>query len=73
MVEPCVHALNTMQASKRTLSEAVELWIELIQRMPAGDGRQLASNRGRQLLTSGLALCANCLDPRFDFNQQFFD
>ena len=55
-----------MQRHCTTLAEAVEIWVELLQRIPRNvGGYNLVVERSRQALECPFFLLANVLDPRF--------
>ena len=65
MVEPVVTALHLMQSACRTLGEAVEIWMELIERVPPGDSRKMVVERAGPILADGRALLCNIMNHRF--------
>lgn len=66
LFDPVCHALNKMQCATTTLSEAVEIWIELLQKAPKkAGGYDLLVARSKQALECPFFLLANVLDPRF--------
>lgn len=66
LVDPIAHALNLMQLRSTTLAEAVELWVELLQRVPKNNtGYQKVVERSKQALECPFFLLANVLDPRW--------
>ena len=66
LFDPLCHALNRMQGPTTTLSEAIDIWIELLQKAPRNaGGYELLVARSKQALDCPFFLLANILDPRF--------
>ncbi len=64
--DPVANALNAMQRNTTTLGEAIELWLELVQKVPKEiGGRDEIIQRSKQALECPFFLLANILDPRF--------
>jgi hypothetical protein len=67
VLDPVVATLNLMQRSDTTLSQVVEWWIELLQRVPRNaGGYNLVVQRSKQALECPFFLLANVLDPRYN-------
>ena len=63
--EPISQALDLMQRQTTTLAEAVEIWVELLQRIPRhAGGYSLVVERSKQALECPFFLLANVLDHR---------
>ena len=66
LFDPVCQALNEMQSATTTLSEAVEIWIELLQKAQKNaGGYEILVARSKQALECPFFLLANVLDPRF--------
>lgn len=66
LMDPIVHALNLMQEKKRTIGEAVEIWIEMLGRIPKSNtALRAVVQRSKQALECPFFLLANVLDPRW--------
>lgn len=66
VLDPVVAILNLMQRSDTTLSQVVEWWIELLERVPKNaGGYSLVVERSKQALKCPFFLLANVLDPRY--------
>lgn len=66
LFDPVANALNSMQRNTTTLGQAVELWIDLIEKIPRNlGGRDDVIQRSKQALECPFFLLANALDPRF--------
>jgi hypothetical protein len=64
--DPVANALNHMQRNTTTLSEAVQVWIDLLEKVPRDiGGREAVIQRSKQALECPFFLLANVLDPRF--------
>ena len=64
--DPICQALNKMQRATTTISEAVEIWIEVLESAPKNaGGLDLLASRSKQALECPFFLLANILDPRF--------
>jgi hypothetical protein len=64
--DPLSQALDLMQRQTTTLAEAVEIWVELLQRIPQNaGGYSLVVEHSKQALECLFFLLANILDHRF--------
>ena len=64
--DPVDHALDAMQKSNCTLSESVEIWLKLRQKVPKfAGGYNLVHERSLQALECPFFLLANVLDHRY--------
>ena len=63
---PIAEALDLMQRETTTIAESVEIWIELLERVPkTAGGYNLVVQRSKQALGCPFFVLANVLDPRF--------
>jgi hypothetical protein len=63
---PVSEALDLMQRKETTLSQAIEIWVELLNRVPKNaGGYNDVVQRSKQALECPFFLLANVLDPRF--------
>jgi len=64
--DPVANALNVMQKNSTTLGEAIEGWLDLLEKVPRDiGGREAVVQRSKQALECPFFLLANVLDPRF--------
>ena len=66
LFDPIANALNLMQRRCTTLAEGIEIWVELLERIPKKvGGYNVVVERSKQALECPFFLLANVLDPRF--------
>jgi hypothetical protein len=64
-MEPVAQALCLMESSRTHVGMGLEIWLELIDRLPTGcPMRTLAKDRAQAAFDNPLFLAANLLDPR---------
>lgn len=66
MIEPITAALQVVQADECTLGEAVQVWVNLVEKLGQSGVtiKKMCADRARPLLSDGMALAANVLDHR---------
>ena len=66
LFDPISEALDKMQRKDTTLSVAIEIWLDLLAKIPRNlGGYVIVFERSKQALQCPFFLLANILDPRF--------
>ena len=66
LFDPIANSLNTMQSPSATISEAIEIWLQMLSKIPRDHSAfPIVFERSKQALECPFFLLANILDPRF--------